>query len=63
MSAPLRGLSRLFDDVVVLRRIEQDSQMRRAVAVPKTRDSDHDEGLRQFVVDERGLTLGDRPRA
>jgi circadian clock protein KaiC len=60
LAEPPGGLSFLFHDVVLLRYIEQDSEVRRAVSVLKMRDSDHEKGLRQFVIDDRGLTIGDR---
>ena len=60
MADALGGLSFLFHNVVLLRYIEQDSELRRAVTVLKMRDSDHEKGLRQFVIDDRGLTIGDQ---
>lgn len=60
MTEPLGGLSFLFHNVVLLRYVEIDSKVRRAVAVLKMRDSDHEKGVRQFEIDERGLVVGDR---
>jgi circadian clock protein KaiC len=34
--------------------------MRRAVAVLKMRDSDHEKGVRQFEIDNQGLKIGDK---
>jgi len=58
ITEPLGGLSYLFHNVVLLRYLEQDSEVRRALAVLKMRDSDHEKGLRRFEIDERGLTVG-----
>ncbi|MGH3049167.1 MAG: RAD55 family ATPase, partial [Gaiellaceae bacterium] len=60
LTEPLGGLSFLFHNVVLFRYIEQNSELGLAVTVLKMRDSDHDRGLRQFTIDERGLTIGDR---
>ncbi|HET7044016.1 MAG TPA: ATPase domain-containing protein [Gaiellaceae bacterium] len=60
MTEPLGGLSFLFHNVVLLRYVEIDSQLRRAASVLKMRDSDHEEGVRQFEIGEQGLVVGDR---
>lgn len=60
MTAPLGGLSFLFHNVVLLRFIEKDSQLRRAVTVLKMRDSDHEKGLRQYDIAGNGITVGDQ---
>ena len=44
----------------LLRFIEKDSQMGRAVVVLKMRDSDHERGLRQYQIDGDGITVGDK---
>jgi circadian clock protein KaiC len=60
MTVPLGGLSFLFHNVVLLRFIEQDSQLRRAVIVLKMRDSDHEKGVRQYEITGDGVVVGDR---
>jgi circadian clock protein KaiC len=57
---PLGGLSFLFHNVVLLRYIELESEIRRALSVVKMRDSSHAKDLRQFEVDERGFTVLDK---
>jgi len=60
MTEPLGGLQFLFNNIILLRYIEIESELRRAVAVLKMRDSDHEKGLRQFDVGAQGLTIGDK---
>lgn len=60
IAEPAGGLSFLFQNIVLFRYIEIESELRRAVSVLKMRDSDHETGLRQVEVDERGLRVLDR---
>lgn len=60
IAEPLGGLSFLFHNVVLLRYIEIESELRRAAAVLKMRDSDHEKGLRQFELGADGPVIGDR---
>ena len=51
------GLSFLYHNVVLLRYIEQDSEVGRAVAIVKMRDSNHEKGLWAFTITERGFEV------
>ena len=51
------GLSFLYHNVVLLRYIENHSEVGRAVAIYKMRDSDHDKGLWAFAITERGFEV------
>jgi circadian clock protein KaiC len=57
VSEPLGGLSFLFHNVILLRYLELESEIARAISVMKMRDSDHAKGLRQYEIDEHGLTI------
>ncbi len=57
---PLGGLSFLFQNVVFLRYIELESEIRRAVGVIKMRDSDHYKGLRMVDISRRGFEVGEK---
>lgn len=59
-TAPLGGLSFLFHNIFLLRYIEIESKIRRAVAVLKMRDSDHEKGLRQYEVTGEGVVVGEQ---
>ena len=52
------GLSFLYHNVVLLRYIEQKSEVGRALAVLKMRDSDHEKGLWNFTITDHGFELG-----
>ncbi len=60
MIEPLGGLSFLFHNVVLLRYIEIESKIGRAVAVVKMRDSDHEKALRQYEIGDTGFVVGER---
>ena len=51
-------LSILVDGIVLLRYVEIESEMQRAVSVLKMRGVDHDKNIRRFVVTDRGLEIG-----
>jgi circadian clock protein KaiC len=51
------GLSFLYHNVILLRYIEQDSEVGRAVAIVKMRDSNHEKGLWAFTITERGFEV------
>jgi circadian clock protein KaiC len=51
------GLSFLYHNVVLLRYIENHSEVGRAVAIYKMRDSDHDKGLWAFEITEHGFEV------
>ena len=52
------GLSFLYHNVVLLRYIEQASEVGRAVAILKMRNSDHEKGLWTFAITSRGFEVG-----
>jgi circadian clock protein KaiC len=51
------GLSFLFHNVLLLRYVEIESEVRRALTILKMRDSDHAKGVYQFEVDEQGFEV------
>lgn len=51
------GLSFLYHNVVLLRYIENHSDVGRAVAIYKMRDSDHDKGLWTFEITNQGFQV------
>jgi circadian clock protein KaiC len=54
------GLSFLYHNVVLLRYIEQDSEVGRAVAIVKMRDSNHEKGLWAFTITGDGFEVLDK---
>lgn len=50
-------LAFVVDSVILLRYVEIDSVMQRAVAVLKTRGSDHDKAIRRFEIERGGVVV------
>jgi circadian clock protein KaiC len=57
---PVGGLTFLFHNVILLRYMEVNSEMGRALNIVKMRNSDHDKGVFSFDIGPDGLTIGDR---
>ena len=57
---PIGGMSFLFNNVLLLRYIEMESETRRALSILKMRDSDHAKGVYQFEIDENGFQVIDK---
>ena len=57
MVAPV-DLTYLSDSVVLLRFFEADGRIRRAVSVLKKRTGAHEDFIREFGIDSRGLRVG-----
>ncbi|MDZ7706876.1 MAG: circadian clock protein KaiC [Trueperaceae bacterium] len=51
-------LSTVTDLIILLRHTEIGGELRRGLTVLKMRGSRHDHGVREFTVDENGMTLG-----
>ncbi|HEU0133988.1 MAG TPA: ATPase domain-containing protein [Allosphingosinicella sp.] len=49
----------LADTVILLRYFEAAGRVRRAISVIKKRTSAHEDTIREFLIGERGITLGD----
>jgi circadian clock protein KaiC len=58
MKSPV-DLTYLADTVVLLRYFEALGRVRRAISVIKKRTSAHENTIREYVIDKRGLTLGE----
>lgn len=57
-----RGLSYIVDNILLLRYIEHDAQIKRSIAVLKSRGSDHDKQLRELTLSNGRISIGDRFR-
>jgi circadian clock protein KaiC len=51
------GVSPLMDTVILLRYVEINSEMRKAISVLKMRGSDHDKEIRELVINEKGVQI------
>ena len=57
MKAPV-DVTYLADTVVLLRYFEATGRVRRAISVVKKRTGSHEDTIREFKIDERGITVG-----
>jgi circadian clock protein KaiC len=48
----------LFHNVILLRYVEFNTEIGRAVNITKMRNSRHAAGLYEFLIDDHGLTVG-----
>jgi circadian clock protein KaiC len=53
------GTAFMTDAIIVQRYIEVDSRLRRVMAVVKVRASGHSDQLREFVIDDQGIRIGE----
>lgn len=51
-------ISYLADTVVMLRFFEAEGEVRKSIAVIKTRTSDHERSIREFKIDRDGVSIG-----
>jgi circadian clock protein KaiC len=53
------ALSTLTDNIIILKYLELSGEMRRIINLLKVRGSDHDKGLREFVIGKNGTNIGE----
>jgi circadian clock protein KaiC len=58
MKAPV-DVTYLADTVILLRYFEAMGQVRRAMSVIKKRTGSHENTIREYLIDNRGITLGE----
>jgi circadian clock protein KaiC len=58
MQSPI-DLSFLADTILLLRFFETMGELRKAISVPKKRSGAHENSIREFALDTRGLSVGD----
>ncbi len=51
-------LSTATDNIILLKYIELDGHMKRAIALIKARGSDHDKQVRELIIDSHGMSIG-----
>lgn len=51
------AISFLTDDIIRLRYVEIDGQLRKVLVVVKMRGGDHSKDIREYVIDERGMVI------
>lgn len=53
----LEALSGTVDTIVLLRHVEVEGQMKKALSVLKSRGSDHDKEIREFEITDKGIEI------
>ena len=53
------ALSFLADSIILLRYVEIESEIQRAIVVLKQRGSDHDRQIRHYTIRDGGLVIGE----
>lgn len=59
MLAAQYGISYLVDSVIILRYVELDSSISRAILILKQRASSHDKTIREWRITESGIAIGE----
>lgn len=62
IAPPTPGISPLLDNLVLLRFVEVNAELRRVISVLKMRDCSFDTELRQFAICDTGILVGERFR-
>jgi circadian clock protein KaiC len=57
LKLPIRGVSMLCENILLLRYTELGAELRRFISVLKLRTSDHDHALREFRISSRGIEV------
>ncbi|WP_096395187.1 ATPase domain-containing protein [Halorubrum trapanicum] len=57
--ATMENISYLADNIVFLRHLEVDGEIRKAIGVLKKRTSDFERTIREFKITEHGITVGE----
>jgi circadian clock protein KaiC len=60
VETPVKGLSALVENHLFLRQLEWKGELRRVLAILKTRESGHDPALRELIISDAGIQLGGR---
>jgi circadian clock protein KaiC len=60
VETPVKGLSALVENHLFLRQLEWKGELRRVLAILKTRESGHDPSLRELIIGDAGLQIGER---
>ncbi|HEX5672327.1 MAG TPA: ATPase domain-containing protein [Acidimicrobiia bacterium] len=55
-----RGISHVSDNVILLHHVAEGGELSRAITILKTRGSQHDHTVRNFVISDEGITVGDK---
>lgn len=53
------GISSIADNIIMMRYVEVESKVKRAMSILKMRGTSHENELREFTITDKGITLGE----
>ncbi|MGC1328849.1 MAG: serine/threonine protein kinase, partial [Pseudomonas sp.] len=56
-TSPTPDLSSIVDNILLMRFVEYEAELKRLLSILKVRDSVYDPSLLELVIDERGIDL------
>ena len=59
LDLPVPALSATMENIILLRYVELESELRRLISVVKMRDSDYDSAIRKFSITAHGLEVAE----
>jgi circadian clock protein KaiC len=59
VTIPVSGIAGFAENIILVRQLEVASELKRAIAVMKTRETRHDERLRELKITDAGIAVGD----
>lgn len=59
LTMPVQGISSLLENLIMLRRVERRSRIYRTASIIKLRDSDCDLNVRELVIGDNGVSIGE----
>jgi circadian clock protein KaiC len=57
---PIRGISGVTQNIIMLRYVELRSELRRLISIIKIRDSDYDPSIRELLITNQGVSVGEK---
>jgi circadian clock protein KaiC len=57
---PIRGISAVTQNIIMLRYVELRSELHRLVSILKVRDSEYDASIRELHITDRGVDVGEK---
>jgi circadian clock protein KaiC len=59
ITIPVSGVAGFAENIILVRQLEIASELKRVIAVMKTRESGHDERLRELKITDEGIAVGE----
>jgi circadian clock protein KaiC len=59
VQSPIRGVSAVTHNIILLRHVELDARLHRLISILKVRDGDYDGGIRELRITDSGIVIAD----